>query len=637
VADDLKQQYVQDSEAAECDVSQYRFTVTRRELGLLGFGLVCTVTTAVASQVASRLHIAQDGRVTLLTGKVDFGQGSRTLLTKVVAEELRVPADRVRVIMGDTDLVPDDGGTWGSLTTPQTVPVVRKAAASVRALLDRTEGGIARTSGSVSRVNGLANVTGEQKYASDFVLPAMRHGKVIRGPGYNAKLESVDPVAGLVHDGNFLGVVASTPAEAAAAAPAIKARWSVTSLPSKSEMLARFKETSIPPKEGEGGRYPALVTRGDIKHGLAQSELRHRSRYTVANIAHVPLEPRSAIAEWKGDRLTVWTGTQAPFLVRRELAGAFRIPESNVRVISFDIGGAFGGKQRGECEIEAARLAKDTGGPVKLAWTRQEEFTCSYCRPAGVVEIDSGLNERGHIQAWHHRNYNSGAPSLPPPYAIPHLSCEFHRSQSPIRQGSYRSLAAVANNFARESHVNELAAMTNADPLEFRLRNLEDSRLRDALERAAERFGWGKRKGAAQGLACNLEKDARLALFLEMDESARRLKVRRMVFAYDAGAILHPDGLRAQAQGGLIQGIGGALFEELHFDARGIMNARLGDYRVPRFSDVPEIEVILIDRPEIPSAGAGEAPITVVAPAIALALRGRVSGNLRSLPLGNNT
>jgi isoquinoline 1-oxidoreductase len=184
--------------------------------------------------------------------------------------------------------------------------------------------------------------------------------------------------------------------------------------------------------------------------------------------------------------------------------------------------------------------------------------------------------------------------------------------------------------------VNELAALTQTDPLEFRLRNLEDTRLREALERAAERFGWGKTRVAAQGLACNLEKDARLALFVEMDESAGDLKVRRMVFAYDVGAIVDPDGLRAQAQGGLIQGIGGALFEELQFDAHGITNARLASYRVPRFSDVPEIEVILIDRPEIPSAGAGEAPITVVAPAIALALQGRVSGDLRSLPLGNN-
>jgi isoquinoline 1-oxidoreductase len=592
-----------------------RCTITRREFGALGFGLIATVTRA-SDDVAARLHIAADGTVTVVTGKVEIGQGSRTVLTKVVAEELGVPASRVRVVMGDTALVPDDGGTYASLTAPQTVPVVRKAAVETRRMLDRLEGAVAESTrwASLAPINSRAIVTGAQKYPTDFSVAGMRHGKVLRAPGLRAKLESVE---GAIRDGDFAGVVADTPDAAAKLARAAKAAWSVEPLPE-----GRYKEKSIPPKPGEGGRYPALITNGDVDAGLKESARRHEGHYTIPAIAHVPLEPRAAIAQWEGERLTVWTGAQVPFGVRKELATAFKIPDASVRVICLDAGGGFGGKHRGECELEAARLAKAAGAPVKVAWTREEEFTCSYCRPAGIVDLESGLDASGRIYAWRHRNYNSGAASLRPPYAIPHLSSEFHRAESPVRVGPYRSLAAVLNTFARESHVNELAALVKADPLEFRLRNIDDERLRVALQRAAEKFGWGKRKG---GLACNIEKDSRLALFVEMDG----VKVSRMVAAYDVGAIINADGLENQVQGALVQGIGGALFEKLEFDARTCINPRLSQYRVPRFSDLPEIEVILIDNPAIPSAGAGEAPITVVAPAIAAAL----GGVKRSLPL----
>jgi isoquinoline 1-oxidoreductase len=266
---------------------------------------------------------------------------------------------------------------------------------------------------------------------------------------------------------------------------------------------------------------------------------------------------------------------------------------------------------------------------VKLAWSREDEFVAGYCRPAGVVEMTAALDAGGRLVAWHHRNYNAGAAGLKPPYTIPHYSCEFHRAESPIRQGSYRSLACVANTFAREGLIDELAALAKTDPLEFRLRNTEDARLREALTRAAERFGWGKRHPGPVGLACNIEKDARLAVFVELEAA----KVRRMVMTFDVGRIVNPDGLRNQAQGGLIQGLGGALFEELQWDERNLTNGRLSKYRVPRFSDLPEIDVILIDRPEIPSAGAGEAPITIVAPAIAAAMRARDGRPRRSLPL----
>lgn len=622
---EAKRAYIRDCEAAQCDIPDLRFTFTRRDFGRLGAGLLCIV--SQAADEAGRIHVADDGTVTVLTGKVDMGQGSRTVITQVVAEELRVPAARVRVLMGDTGLVPDDGGTWASMTVPFTVPVIRAAAVAMREKLGSRG---AAPSGPIKPVNGAAIVTGALKYASDLSRPGLRHARIVRPPAYRAKLLSYQAPDGVkvLRDGNLLGIIADHPDAASRAMAGVQAKWQAEPLPARNELLARFKSQSIPPRPGEGGRYPALITSGDVAAGLANAAHRHEARYTLVNIAHVPLEARAAIAEWKDGKLTVWSGTQAPFMVRRDLATAFGIPESDIRVISHDIGGGYGAKQRGECEIEAARIARGAGAPVKLAWSREDEFVAGYCRPAGVVEMTAGLDASGRIVAWHHRNYNSGAAGLKPPYAIPHYSCEFHRAESPIRQGSYRSLASAANTFAREGTVDELAALRKTDPLEFRLRNTEDARLKEALARAAELFGWGKRRGGV-GLSCTIEKDARLALFVELDGA----KVRRMVLAFDAGRIVNPGGLRNQAEGGMIQGLGGALFEELKWDERNFTNARLSQYRVPRFSDVPEIEVILIDRPDVPSAGAGEAPITVVAPAIAAAMRARDGRPRHSLPL----
>jgi isoquinoline 1-oxidoreductase len=299
-------------------------------------------------------------------------------------------------------------------------------------------------------------------------------------------------------------------------------------------------------------------------------------------------------------------------------------------------GGAFGGKQRGECELEAAILARAVHAPVRVAWTRDEEFRVGYARPAGAVDIESAVDAAGRLTAWRFRNYNAGAPGLVPPYDLPNMSNEFWRTDSPLRQGSYRALAATLNNFARESHMDEWAHALHRDPLEFRLEHITDARLKEALHKAAGRFGWGKRKpggGAGYGLACNIEKGARLALFVETEGAGAQLKLRRIVAAGDFGAALNPENLRNQTVGGIIQGIGGALWEQLRFDTRDQLTRNLSHYRVPRFRDIPGIEFELIDRREIPGAGAGESPITLPAPAIANALFSGTNQRRRSLPL----
>jgi isoquinoline 1-oxidoreductase len=271
-----------------------------------------------------------------------------------------------------------------------------------------------------------------------------------------------------------------------------------------------------------------------------------------------------------------------------------------------------------------------------VAWTREEEFSIGYARPVGVVDVESGVDAAGRLVAWRFRNYNAGAPGLRPPYDLPNMSNEFWRSESPLRQGSYRALAATLNTFARESHIDEWAHALAKDPLEFRLTHISDARLKEVLERAAERFGWAKRKpasGVGYGLACTIEKAARLALLVETEGKGTALRVRRMVMVGDFGAALNPDNLRNQIQGGMIQGLGGALWERLRFDTRNQLTQKLSQYRVPRFRDMPEIVVELIDRRDVPSAGAGESPITLPAPAIANALFAATGERKRGLPL----
>jgi isoquinoline 1-oxidoreductase len=351
-----------------------------------------------------------------------------------------------------------------------------------------------------------------------------------------------------------------------------------------------------------------------------------------------PLEPRAAVAQWQDGALTVWTGTQRPFGVRSELAEAFRVPEEKVRVIVPDTGSGYGGKHTGETAIEAARLAKAAGRPVKVVWTREEEFTWAYFRPAGVIEVRSGAGADGRLTAWEFHNYNSGSSAIRTPYDVPHQKIEFHAAPSPLRQGSYRGLAATANTFARESHMDEVAQALGLDPLAFRLRNLSDPRLRAVLEAAAERFGWGKTKASPErgfGLACGFEKGGYVATCAEvaLARPSGQVKVTRAVTAFECGAIVNPDHLRNQVEGSVVMGLGGALFEAVQFDAGEVGNPRFSLYRVPRFSDVPALETVLLDRKDLPSAGAGETPIIGIAPAVANGLFAATGKRWRALPL----
>jgi nicotinate dehydrogenase subunit B len=379
---------------------------------------------------------------------------------------------------------------------------------------------------------------------------------------------------------------------------------------------------------------------GSIADGMTAADKKLSQSYTVAYIAHAPLEPRAAVAEWNDNKLTVWTGTQRPFGVRSELAEAFHIPETNVRVIVPDTGSGYGGKHTGECAIEAARLARATGKPVKLVWTREEEFTWAYFRPAGVIEVSSGVKNDGTVTAWEFHNYNSGASAIQSKYAFPNQNIQFHGSKSPLRQGSYRGLAATANHFAREVHMDELAQLVGIDAVKFRLKNTQDQRLKAVLEAAAKSFDWGVKRqaGRGAGIACGFEKGSYIATAAEVsvDPKTKKVKLERVVASFECGAIVNPVHLHNQVEGAVVQAIGGALFETVDFQNGQILNGKFSRYRVPRFSDMPAIEIVLLDRKDLPSAGAGETPIVGLAPAVSSAIFEATGQRLRSLPLVPN-
>jgi nicotinate dehydrogenase subunit B len=274
-----------------------------------------------------------------------------------------------------------------------------------------------------------------------------------------------------------------------------------------------------------------------------------------------------------------------------------------------------------------------------VVWTREEEFTWAYFRPAGIIQVKSGAQRDGTLVSWEFHNYNSGPAAMTTPYAVANQLIQFHPSKSPLRQGSYRGLAATANHFARESQMDAIAHELQMDPLEFRLKNLSDQRLRAVFEAAAERFGWGKEKASSErafGMAGGFEKGGYIATCVEvaLNPKSKGFRIRRVVEAFDCGRVVNPNGLENQITGAIIQGLGGALFEQVKFADGKILNGRFSEYRVPRFADVPAIEVVIVDRKDQPSAGAGETPIVGLAPAVANAVFAASGTRPFNLPIG---
>ncbi|MCY4595861.1 MAG: molybdopterin-dependent oxidoreductase [Bryobacterales bacterium] len=682
----------------------YRFDLDRRQwIAIAGAGLLVTAAGRVvfspgvaAAEIppSTRLHLGEDGSITVLTGKVEVGQGSRTEILQAAAEELRVAPEALRVMLADTAATPDDGSTAGSRTTPSTVPVVRRACAAAREMLVRAAAETWNLNASQLRVESGAVVhadkrlayadlarskrltsadddsaprgvplteiddwtilgrallktkareivTGAHRYPSDIVRPNMLYGAVLRPPSYGAQLESVDLTHGkelgavAIHDGGFVGCAAKTSYEARNAVKAIgkSAKWRTAPHPSSVGLGAYLKRRAQ--ISGGGRRGPRRREHGDVDSVLAAAKTLEAS-YEIPFIQHAPMEPRAAVAEWDERNLTVWTGTQRPFGVREQLMEAFRLTAEQARVIVPDTGGGFGGKHTGEVAIEAARLAKAAGKPVSLCWTREEEFAWAYFRPAAAFEVRAGLSGE-KIVAWDFTAYNPGTAGIETPYAVPNARTQYFPCDSPLREGSYRGIGATGNNFAREVFMDELAGAAGLDPLEFRLANHNDERLTNVLRAAADRFGWSPGQSAGQnrgtGIAAGFEKGSYIAICAQVRDEGERIEVERLVSAFECGAIINPRNLQAQVEGCVIQGLGAAMSEEIRFEGGQLLNGSFSQYPVPRFRDIPPMETVLLDRPDIESAGAGETPIIAVAPALANAVFAATGQRMRSLPL----
>ena len=676
---------------------------------MLGAGILITITEGASFAqrrsgggrgiaVAARVHINSDGTITVMTGKVEEGQGSRAELSQAAAEELRINVDKIRLVMSDSELTPDDGRTAGSRTTPGTVPAVRQGAATARELLTRLaatqwnvepgtldvrDGTIThKTTGkkltytdlaksedvavlfknpvssdvaltpvekwqtmgtSVPRPNNRDIVTGSHRYPSDIIRPDMLYGKILRPPAYGATLESIDLSKAkamkdvvVVHEGQFVGFAAPTTFRATQALEAVAgtASWKTVPHPSSREIFSYLKEHA---RTGDRSR---PRTKGSTEEALTKAAKVLSETYNVAYIQHTPMEPRAAVAEWNNGKLTVWAGVDGPHQVKGDLVQSLGVSSEQVRVIVPDMGSGFGGKHSGEAAEEAARLAKAAGRPVSVRWTRAEEFTWAYFRPAAVIECKGGLDNKGSLIAWDFTSINPGGAAIDTPYNIANTSILSAGSDSPLRQGAYRCLAATANNFARESFMDELAAAAGADPLAFRLAHLDNQRIRTVLETAARHFDWPSRikkvtPETGVGLACGTEKDSVVAACVEVgiDRKRGEIKVHEVCEAFECGPIQNPANLLSQVQGCIIMGLGGALREEMEFEDGKILNASFTKYLVPRFKDVPKIDVHLINKTDIPSAGGGETPIIAIAPAINNAVFAATGIRLRSMPM----
>jgi nicotinate dehydrogenase subunit B len=644
-------------------------------------------------EISAWLHIGENGAVTVYTGKVEIGQNIRTSLSQAVAEELRYPLGKIQMTMGDTQLTPFDMGTFGSRTTPTMNLQLRKVAAAAReeliglaakhwnvdaqrlkAVDGRIE--IAGTKKriaygelvagqqltavipaedplipaekwtvegrSIPKVDGRDFVTGAHRYPSDQRLPGMLYGKILRPPSFGATLVSINAPAfdladnvTFVRDGDFAGVAAATEEAATKALASLQAKWNEQPQISNIALFDYLKSNPVELKGFEGtSRYET----GSVDKDLVASDHQLKQTYTVSYIQHAPLEPRAAVAQWSGNMLTVWTGTQRPFAVRTELAQAMHVPEDQVRVLMPDMGSGYGGKHTGECAVEAARLARTANAPVKVVWTREEEFTWAYFRPAGVIEVAGGVRADGTLAAWEFTNYNSGAAGIRTFYEVPSQRIVFQPTRYPLRQGSYRALAATANHFARESFMDELAHAAAMDSLEFRLKNLKNDRLKAVFQAAAKKFGWTGAKpapGHGFGIGGGFEKGGNVATCAEVrvDRASGFVKIVRVVTAFECGAIVNPENLKNQIVGANIMGLGGALFEKIKFNNGHILNARFSRYRVPRFSDVPQMDVVMLNRKDVPPAGAGETPLVGLAPAIGNAIFQATGTRVRSLPM----
>lgn len=641
------------------------------------------------------LKIGADGRVTCMVGKVELGQGGMTTLAECLAEELDVAFDSIDMVMGDTDLCPFDMGTFGSMCAPLYTPVVRKAGAEARAVLlqmaaEKISAPVARLKVSAGvitdtesnqrvtyaelvagkrierhltgvpvkspaaftvlgrparRKDALDKVTGKAKYAGDMTLPGMLCARILRPPAHGATLQSVDTSAAekagarVVKEGDLVAVLHERRDIADAALDQVKAQFDrpKTGVDDKN-IFEHIQKT--------GPAAKVATQKGDVAEGEKLADQIIEENYLNAYVSHATLETHAALANFENGRCTVWASTQAPFSVKTAVASALGIPPERVRIITPYVGGGFGGKSEGPQAVEAARLSRLAGKPVQVVRERDEEFFYDTFRPAAVVKIRSGLTAANRIPFWDAMVWGGGEREAGAFYDIPHQRVAFSGGwqggnppgMHPFGVGAWRAPSVNTNTFARESHIDTMAAKAGIDPVEFRLSHLTDARMRRVLEAVAKQFGWKAGKapsGRGAGVACGIYSDTHVATMaeVEVDKATGKVRVKRVVMALDQGLTLNPDGMRQQAEGAITMGLGYTLTEEVRFRDGEVLDRNFDTYELPRFSTLPKIEVILIENRETPALGGGEPPIITTGAVVANAIFDAIGKRLKQLPM----
>ena len=643
------------------------------------------------------LHIGADGRVTCLVGKIEMGQGAMTSLPQLVAEELDVALPMVDIVMGDTDLCPWDMGTFGSLSIRQFGPVLRAAAAEARAVLLelaaerlgapvtelRVEAGVVThraeaarrvsygelaagkrierrlasppaleavssfsvVGTSAPRRDAVAKVTGQAKYAGDIAPPGALHACLLRPPAHGATLVRVDTgpaeaVAGVrvVRDDELVAVLHAHRDEAAKALALVKAEWTASGSTLDDTAIFDHLVKAAPPGQ-------TVAEGGDLAEGARLSAQVFEHTYLNSYVAHAAMETHSAVAAFEGGKVTVWASTQTPFPLKSQVAQALKLAPDKVRVITPFVGGGFGGKSASRQAVEAARLAMLVGTPVRVVWSREEEFFYDTFRPAAVVKVRSGLTAAGRVALWDYLVVGAGERGAAHFYDIPH-----HRTVAqggwnantpglhPFAIGPWRAPAANTNAFARESQLDVMAAKAGIDPVEFRQRNLADARMQRVLGAAAKTFGWTPKpapSGRGVGVACGTDAGTYVASMAEVrvDESNGRVQVVRVLCAQDMGVVVNPEGARQQMEGCMTMGLGYALAEEVRFKNGALRDRNFDTYELPRFSWLPVLETVILDSPDLPAQGGGEPAIVTMGAVVANAVYDAVGVRVFQLPM----
>lgn len=637
------------------------------------------------------LRIAENGDVSCTVGKIEMGQGIITSLVQMMADELDVPFKKVKMVMGDTELCPWDGGTHGSLTTRAFSPFMRKAAAEARRVLlelaaenlksdvnmlkvkdgvifDSNKPDKKITYGELTKGRKIAKyldvkpefkdfsefrimgksfnhedaeikVKGEAKYAADMRLPGMLYARVLRPPSHGATLLTVDTSEAkkmdgiqVVEDRDFIAVLHKNPEKADWAIQKVKATYSFDEKKVDEKTVFDYLLRSNP--EGRENN-----SKGDISIGKQLSSELFESEFHDGYVAHSTMEPHAALAAVAGDKVIAWVGTQGPFQAQESLARELGFPLENVRIITPFVGGGFGGKSAHRQAVEAARLSKITQKPVMVAWDRKEEFFYDTFRPAAVVKITSGIDKNGNITLWDYHQYFAGSRGSDTIYEVANQKTTGYSANNvhPFGTGAWRAPGNNTNTFARESQIDMMAAKAGMDPIEFRLKNLKDPRMIAVLEALRQKTNWKPNvapSGRGYGIACGFDAGTYVAHMAEVkvDKKTGHVQVERVVCAQEMGFCVNPQGTEIQMEGCIIMGLGYALTEDVEFTGGDVRTKNFDTYEIPRFSWVPKIETVVLERNEPPQGG-GEPAIICMGGLIANAIFDATGARLYQMPM----